>query len=139
MACRNYDRAYEQEKNAVALLQHNGFWAMRTHASKGAVELIGVGPAGTILAQAKRNKPKNAPKSLRAVANAYKADIARLQEITPGPGTSIELWHYTDPLRPGTRGTWRRFQVVREDPGLREILMIPIPPPAKRSKRRAAT
>lgn len=138
MACRNYERGYEQEKNAVAILEHNGFWAMRTHASKGVVEIIGVGPAGTILAQAKRNKPKYAPKSVRAVATAYKADLARLQEISPGPGTSVELWHYTDPPRPGTRGLWRRFRVVREPPGLQEIPMIAIPPPAKRSKRRAA-
>ena len=115
-----YERGYRAELKAVRLLQAAGYWAERSHASRGTFDIIATNPAETLLIQMKRSKTPY--KSVRAIYRANRNDIKRIQAVPHPATTRIELWLYTDPQPGSATGTWQRFTVHPN--GLSEIPMI---------------
>ena len=120
MANKRYERGYRAELKAVRLLQAAGYWAERSHASKGTFDILASNLNETLLIQVKRSKTPY--KTIRAIYRANRDDIKHMQAVPHPASTRIELWLYTDPQPGSATGTWQRFSVHPD--GLAEIPMI---------------
>lgn len=121
MAGKNYRRGYDAEKNLCAILAHSGrnVWVERFYASKGTFDVIASDRQSMWLCQVKRSKRRIV--SLKAVATAFKDDLAQMQKVKTPPEVLKVLALYIDRQPGELKGTWRFFIV--ED---RQIVEGPI-------------
>lgn len=110
MTNKNYRRGYDAEKRLAKRLEKEGWFVIRSHASKGPVDLIAIGEAGTLLIEVKRTKERIV--SAAAIHNQYHAAISKLAAIPEAPFTTRALALYTDPQKGESRGSWRYFSVT---------------------------
>ena len=94
MANSNYARGRAYEYRAAATLRDEGYLVTRSSSSKGAFDLIAVGPTDIRLIQVKSGRSK-----------INKKELDHLKSLTVPDCATIEVWHY-----PGNR---KRLQVTK--------------------------
>ena len=123
MAGRNYRRGTWVEDQAVLYLVANGYWAERSHASKGTFDVRALSPLHTLLISCRRSKPRVV--SDKAVLNANRDTILKLALLPTPPNTRKEFWHYQDKQKGDHAGIWRRYLI--DGTTVIPVPMLPIP------------
>lgn len=123
MAGKNYRRGAWVESQAVMILTANGFWAERSHASKGLFDIRALSSECTLLISCRRSKSRIVTD--RAVINSNRDTVLKLIVLPDPPNVSKELWHYQDPQNGDRSGTWRRYRISGTT--VTPLPMLPIP------------
>lgn len=123
MANRNYRRGVWVETQVVMILTSVGYWAERSHASKGLFDVRALSDHDALLITCRRSKPKIV--SDRALLNANRDTVMKLALLPSPPATSKEFWHYQDRQKGQQSGTWRRYRI--EGDIVTPVAMPPIP------------
>jgi hypothetical protein len=121
MAGKNYRRGTWVEDQAVLYLVANGYWAERSHASKGTFDVRALSPIHTLLISCRRSKPRIV--SDKAVLNANRDTILKLALLPTPPNARKEFWHYQDRQKGDHAGIWRRYLIDGTT-----VTPVPMPP-----------
>jgi Holliday junction resolvase len=104
----NYQRGYATEYRIMKHFKENGIYGLRSPASKGMFDVIGIDENGVYLIQAKRTKKKKLTPSM------YRDEIGSIQSFVnsiPAPMPDflrVEFWVWLD------RKGWIKYKITKD-------------------------
>jgi Holliday junction resolvase len=99
----NYERGRELEYDAMAVLRANGYYAIRSAGSKGAVDVCAIKRGQVLFVQCKRQQKTFGSTEWNALCEAAAGSGALAILAERDPGKPIRWWQLTGTRRPRQR------------------------------------